>query len=126
MSLGPTVSVYKFIPTLDNIKSLYTLSNKTIGANLQTGSSSIDVSGYGIKTIFGYIHTTQDASGSLVVSGSFDNVTYFQYKTSAVFNSGSTGSTINIEEALPYISVHLKNSVTGSAVSGSLYLSVKY
>ena len=122
MSLGPTVETDKIIPSVNYPVSLYAVKSFSLGAGLQTGSPGIDVRPYKTKTVYATIWTGSDASGSLVVSGSFDNVTYHQYLVGAVFNSGSSGSKMNIEDALPYLSVHLKCEITGSALTGSLYL----
>ena len=122
MSLGPTVETSKLIPNVNYPVSLYAAKSFSLGAGLQTGSPSIDVRPYSAKTVYAFIGTQQNGSGSVVVSGSFDNVTYHQYLVGAVFNSGSTGSKVNIEDAVPYLSVHLSNSVTGSGITGSLYL----
>ena len=122
MSLGPTVETAKIIPSVNYPVSLYAVKSFSLGGGLQTGSPSIDVRPYSTKTVYAFIGTQQNGSGSIVVSGSFDNTTWHNYIVGGVFNSGSTGSKINLEDAVPYLSVHLKSEITGSALTGSLYL----
>ena len=97
--------------------TLYTFNNVTIGATGSTGSGTLDVSHYTTKSVYGYIGTTQNASGSLVVSGSFDGANYFQLKSGS-FNSGSL-SYFTFFEAVPLMQVFLYNS-SASVISGSL------
>jgi hypothetical protein len=116
-SLG-SVNATKITGSLTD--SLYGFNNLTIDASSSTGSSNFDVSSYGTKSAYAYIGVTQDASGSLVVSGSPNGTNYFQLRSGS-FNSGSL-FWFTIYDAIKNISVNLYNSVTGSAISGSLFL----
>jgi hypothetical protein len=120
MSLGPDVSTYD-VTDLDVVK--YGAKDFTLAGGLQTGSPSINVKYYSNVTFFGAIGTQQDGSGSLVISGSFDKVTWHKIQTGSVFNSGSNAK-ITLTDAIPYISGHLLSATTGSAITGSLYVCV--
>jgi hypothetical protein len=122
MSLGPTVETSKLIPNVNYPVSLYAAESFSLGAGLQTGSPSIDVRPYSTKTVYAFIGTQQNGSGSIVVSGSFDNTTWYNYLVGDVFNSGSTGSKFNIDDVVPYLQVSLLNKVVASAITGSLFL----
>ncbi len=105
-------------PQVGNLKNLYSFTNLTIASGSNTGST-LDVSPYTRKQYYAYIGTTQNASGSLVISGSPDGTTFFQY-SSGTFNSGSmyvTGST----DLMQTVQVSLRN-LTTAAISGSIYV----
>ena len=98
--------------------TLYTFYNVSIGASGSTGSSTgVDVSTYSVKSIYAFIGTTQNASGSLVVSGSFDKTNYFQLKSGSLA-SGSL-SYFTFFDGVQLIKPYLYNSAT-TAISGSL------
>lgn len=101
--------------------NLYASNNSNITAGGGKTSGNLDVSGYSTKSIYGYLYPETSCSGSLVVSGSFDGTNYYSFRDSGVFNSGSL-MWFTIVDALPNLSANLYNSVTGSAVSGSLFV----
>lgn len=108
-----------------NFSASYEAYNFTLGATGSTGSGNLDVSPYTTKSAYAYIHTTQNASGSLVVSGSLDasGTNYFTIRSGS-FNSGSL-QWFTFYDAIKYVSVNLYNQVSGSAISGSLYLNCR-
>jgi len=102
--------------------SLYQIYNSSLGnTSNPTGSPLINVSNYNTKSVFAFLHTTQNVSGSLVVSGSFDGTNTFLLRSGS-FNSGSF-IYFTFYDAVPWISVWLNHSGSGLANSGSLYLS---
>ncbi len=103
-------------------KLLYNFDNVPINATGSTGSGNFDVSNFYTKSAYAYIGTQTAASGSLIISGSFDRVHYYTF-LSGSFLSGSV-SYYTFTDAIPFISVNLYNHVTGSAISGSLFLDV--
>jgi len=100
---------------------LYSGSDFSIGAGLQTGSGVFSV-GTSLKTTaIAFIGTQTNGSGSIVVSGSDWGSTYHPFITGSVFYSGSY-SILTWEDLIPIVSVHLLNLNTGSAITGSLWL----
>ena len=122
--ISPAGSPYPVSPvTYTNV--LYGFNNVTItsgaaSTNSPTGSALIDVSNYSVKTAYAYLFSTTNCSGSFIISGSFDGTNLFQIRSGS-FNSGSL-IWFTIRDVVPKISLHLYNSWTGSAVSGSMYL----
>jgi hypothetical protein len=106
----------------EKYKLLYSFTNVTIGQSGSTGSTTFDVSPYTTKSAYGYIGVTQNASGSVVVSGSFDGTNWYSFQSGSI-NSGSI-TTKTFTDAIRYVQVYLYNNVTGSAISGSGYLAV--
>jgi hypothetical protein len=106
--------------TSNQFNLLYSFNNVTIGASGSTGSTAIDVSRYATKSAYGYIGTTQVASGSLVVSGSIDGTNYYSLQSGSS-NSGSL-ITKTFTDAVRTVKVYLYNNVTGSVISGSVFL----
>ena len=100
--------------------TLYSFFNVTVGASGSTGSGNLNVSNYKTKSIYAFIHTTQNASGSLIISGSFNRTNFFEMESGS-FNSGSL-SWYTITDVVPIIQCSVRNYVTGSAVSGSLFV----
>jgi hypothetical protein len=117
MSLG-TISTDKLI-----VSAVYSASAFTLNPTGSTGSGLLDVRKYKTKTGFCNIYPSINGSGSLSISGSFDGTNMFYIYTGSVLNSGSTGQYSTVTDAIPFISVYLNNSNTGSQISGSLFLS---
>jgi len=118
-SIALTVSNLRVTGSLTT--TLYSAFNFALGATGSTGSGNFNVTQYSGKSAYAFIGTTQNASGSLIVSGSFDGGTnYFQFRSGS-FGSGSL-QWFTFFDGVTHISVNLFNQVTGSAVSGSLYL----
>lgn len=119
MSLG-TVTDY---PNTGKYKLLYSSVNGTVAASSGITSGNYNVFPYTTKSVYAYIGTTQNATGSLVVSGSFDGTNYYTLRSGS-FSSGSL-TWFTIFDAVSQVSVNLYNQVTGSAISGSIYLAVQ-
>ena len=102
-------------------KTLYSFNNVPIGATGSTGSEEINVTSYYTKTAYGFI-SGSSLSGSLTISGSFDNTNWFKITGSGVFNSATSVGYVTLTEPVTSIKISLYNNYTGSAVSGSLYL----
>jgi len=116
-SIALTVSNLRVTGSLTT--TLYSAFNFALGATGSTGSGNFNVSQYSGKSAYAYLHTAT-TSGSLIVSGSFDGTNYFQFRSGSFVNGSLQWFTFF--DAVPNISVNLFNQVTGSAISGSLYL----
>ena len=104
-------------------QTIYGFHNVPISNTGSTGSPILNVDNAYVKSVYAYIGKTQNASGSLKVSGSFDGTNYFEMKNNSNFNSGSL-TWFSFPDAVPRITTHLTNLVTGSAISGSMYVVV--
>ncbi len=104
----------------EKFKLLFSYVNQSIGASGSSGSGTIDISPYSTKSAYGYIGTTQNATGSLVVSGSIDGTNFYSIQSGSVTSGSITTKTFT--DATRSVQVYLYNSVTGSAISGSVYL----
>ena len=118
---SPNTSNYK-TSTSTVSKALFTSDNVTIGITGSLVSGIIDVSNYSVKSVYAYLGMSTWASGSLVVSGSFDRVHYYQLKSGS-FTSGSL-SYFTFFDSVPLINVCLYSTNNASAISGSLFLVV--
>lgn len=117
-------------PNIHKTQVLYSAFNFTLksgsvaGSTFVTGSPVLNAMDFYSKSVYSYIHTTQNASGAYVVSGSLDGTNYFQLKSGSL-NSGSF-TIQTFTDVVPTIRVYLYNSVTGSDISGSLYVVGQY
>ncbi len=118
MSLQQTAVVY---PQANNPKSLYSAFNASVGKTGSLTSGTLDVSTYPTKTFATYIGKLIDATGSHVLSGSFDGTNYFSITGSSAVSSGSL-IYFTITDIFKSVQYTLKNLDPGVAISGSLYV----